>query len=142
MSNAFLSEQQRHAIAERAYHLCEYCRCPEAYALQSFECEHIIPLSRGGGHEMTNLAWACGGCNRFKASHINAIDPQSGELVPLYHPRLHHWEEHFVWGADLSLLFGKTALGRATIELLRMNRPGVVNLRQLLVLVNKHPPSV
>ena len=27
---------------------CEYCRCPERYAVQSFECEHIIPLSQGG----------------------------------------------------------------------------------------------
>lgn len=140
MRNPLPSAQQRREVAKRANYYCEYCRCPEAYALQSFECEHIIPLSRGGESHLENLAWACGGCNRFKASRIQAVNPESGKWVMLYHPRSHKWEEHFVWDVNMSMLFGLTAIGRATIEALRMNRPGVINLRQLLILVDKHPP--
>lgn len=35
---------------------------------------------------------------------------------------------------------GKTPLSRATIEVLRLNRPGVVNLRRVLVAGGLHPP--
>jgi hypothetical protein len=142
MSDPLPSAQQRRDVARRAGRCCEYCLCPEAYGLQSFECEHIVPLSHGGTSQLENLAWACGGCNRFKAARTHATDPESGESVILYHPRRHRWGDHFVWGADFSTLFGLTAIGRATIEALRLNRPGVVNLRQLLLLVQKHPPSM
>ena len=73
---------------------------------------------------------------------MRAIDPESGNLVMLYNPRTHRWQEHFVWGANVTQLFGLTAIGRATIQTLRLNRLGVMNLRQLLILAGKHPPSV
>ncbi|WP_256875051.1 hypothetical protein [Nostoc sp. C052] len=38
-------------------------------------------------------------------------------------------------------MIGKTACGRATIEALRLNRFGVVNLRRLLRSANLHPPE-
>lgn len=30
------------------------------------ECDHVIPVSRGGGHELGNLATSCFDCNRSK----------------------------------------------------------------------------
>lgn len=33
---------------------------------QSFEIDHIVPLSRGGSSSLSNLRWICSGCNRQK----------------------------------------------------------------------------
>ena len=38
-------------------------------------------------------------------------------------------------------MVGVTATGRATIEALRLNRSGVVNLRRILYLAGEHPPQ-
>ena len=102
--------------------------------------EHIIPLAAGGSDTEDNLALACQGCNGGKHDNISAIDPLTGETVPLYHPRRDDWHEHFTWNADFTLLIGSTPTGRATIEALALNREGVVNLRKVMSLAGKHPP--
>jgi hypothetical protein len=109
--------------------------------VQSFECEHIIPLSQGGANVLDNLAFACDGCNRTKATRTSAPDPESGALVPLFHPRTQAWNDHFAWNYDFTLMIGLTAVGRATVETLRLNRPGVVNLRRVLLAISEHPPA-
>ncbi|MBC6473749.1 MAG: hypothetical protein GDA48_13800 [Hormoscilla sp. GM102CHS1] len=68
-------------------------------------------------------------------------DPQTGEEIALFNPRKQNWTEHFNWSEDLIQLIGQTPCGRATIEALALNRPGVVNLRQLLLLAGLHPPD-
>ena len=135
-----LSSQLREQVETRAQGYCEYCRCSVKYAVQAFECEHIIPLALGGRTTLDNLAWACGGCNRCKATRTTGIDPDSGQSVPLFHPRQQTWSDHFAWNQDFTLVIGLTATGRATVTTLRLNRPGVVNLRHVLVTVNAHPP--
>lgn len=132
---------QRQAVAARASHACEYCRSSERYGVQSFECEHIIPLSQGGDTTLENLAFACGGCNRCKAARTSAPDPVDGSMTPLFHPRTQAWNEHFAWNEDFTLIIGLTAVGRATVEALRLNRPGVVNLRKVLIPISAHPPT-
>ena len=47
------------AVAERAAHRCEYCHAPEAIFNFSFEVEHVMPTSREGTDDITNLALAC-----------------------------------------------------------------------------------
>lgn len=42
---------------------------------------------------------------------------------------------------DTAIAIGLTPIGRATVETLRLNRTGVVNLRQLLIATGQHPPS-
>jgi hypothetical protein len=44
-------------------------------------------------------------------------------------------------GDDFEQVIGKTPCGRATVEALRLNRFGVVNLRRLLRDANLHPPE-
>jgi hypothetical protein len=102
--------------------------------VQSFECEHIIPLSQGGANVLDNLAFACGGCNRTKATRTSAPDPESGALVPRFHSRTQAWNDHFAWNYDDSV-------GRATVDTLRLNRPGVVDLRRVLLAIAEHPPA-
>jgi 5-methylcytosine-specific restriction endonuclease McrA len=132
----------RQRVIERAYGCCEYCRSQSAYATQSFSVEHIFPRAKGGTTTLDNLAFACQGCNNHKYDKIEAPDSLSGQTVPLYHPRRDDWDEHFAWSDDFTLIVGITPTGRATIEALLLNREGVVNLRQLLYPIGKHPPPV
>ena len=58
-------------------------------------------------------------------------DPATGELVPLFNPRRDGWNEHFAW--DGAILVGRSAIGRATIDVLRINDPDRVEHRRLLI---------
>lgn len=49
--------------------------------------------------------------------------------------------EHFAWSAGALLIVGMSPTGRATVDTLLLNRPGVVNLRRLLIAFNEHPPA-
>lgn len=69
------------------------------------------------------------------------MDSDSQELVPLYHPRIDRWQDHFVWDEDYVRVIGLSPTGRATIAALMLNRTGVVNLRWALFLLGLHPPK-
>jgi len=140
MNSSTPTAAQRRTIEERSAGVCEYCRTPAKYSLQSFECDHILPLARGGETSLSNLAHACGGCNRKKGIRTTGIDPDSGQEIALFHPRLHAWQRHFTWSSDFTQMIGLTAIGRATIQALQLNRPGLVNLRAVLVRAGVHPP--
>jgi 5-methylcytosine-specific restriction endonuclease McrA len=43
-------------VAERAAHRCEYCHAPELIFNVPFEVDHIIPISKGGSDDPSNLA--------------------------------------------------------------------------------------
>jgi hypothetical protein len=131
----------RRIVAARARGYCEYCLCSEDFATQSFTVEHIQPRQAGGETILENLAWSCFGCNGHKHTKTQAVDPETGENSPLYHPRQQAWSEHFSWSDDFTEIVGKTAEGRATVEALRLNRFGVVNLRRLMRSSNLHPPA-
>jgi hypothetical protein len=66
---------------------------------------------------------------------------RSRQTAPLYHPRQRTRTEHFAWNEDYSRVIGLTPTGRATVETLHLNRPGVVNLRRVLFFVGMHPPE-
>jgi hypothetical protein len=135
-----LPEDVKRAVVERAKHCCEYCLTPSRYSSDPLSVEHIEPRGRGGSNATENLAAACQGCNNFKFVATHAADPATGTIVPLYHPRQHTWTDHFAWNEDYTIILGRTPIGRATVDRLRLNRPGVVNLRRVLRLVGRHPP--
>ncbi len=87
-------------VAKRAKHLCEYCKCPKAYAPGPFDIEHIIPISKTGTSDSSNLAYSCNGCNGLKYNKIESIDPISNKLTPIFHPRKNKWSDHFTWSDD------------------------------------------
>lgn len=128
-------------VRSRARSRCEYCRSQERFATQSFSVEHIIPTQAGGDGEPENLALACQGCNNHKYIKTHALDPVTGELVRLFHPRQQAWLDHFIWSYDFTWIIGLTPTGRATVEALRLNREGLVNLRRALFAVGEHPPA-
>ena len=88
-----------------------------------------------------NLALSCQGCNNHKFTAVEAVDPASGNVAPLFHPRRDAWRDHFTWSEDATLMIGLTPSGRATVKKLRLNRPGLVNLRIALRSVGQHPPE-
>ncbi|HEY7419924.1 MAG TPA: HNH endonuclease signature motif containing protein [Ktedonobacteraceae bacterium] len=136
------SPRQKAEIIRRSQGYCDYCLSSMHYSPDTFSAEHIIPSSRGGKTEVDNLALSCQGCNNIKYKRVSGLDPVTGQTVPLYNPRQDKWVEHFTWSNDLTLLLGLTPTGRATVELMQLNRTGVVNLRQLLLLAHKHPAMV
>ena len=140
MSDDRVTLQQKKVVAERARGCCEYCQSQARFALQPFSVEHIVPKSQGGKATLDNLALACQGCNNHKYNKTRGPDPISGETVPLYHPREQRWSEHFSWDVDFTLIIGLTPSGRATVEVLQLNREGLVNLRRVLYAMGEHPP--
>lgn len=136
-----ISASTRRVVAARSAGYCEYCRCPEQLATESFTVEHITPRALGGDNTLENLAWSCFGCNSFKHTKTRGTDPDTGEQVALFHPRQQRWQDHFEWSEDKTLMIGTTACGRATVDALKLNRSGLVNLRNVLVQVGLHPPN-
>ncbi len=109
-------------VAERAGHRCEYGRAPEAIFNLPFEVEHIVPTSRSGPDDESNLALACRACNLYKSDQTEGVDETTGESVPLLHPRRDVWDEHFRVNLKHGTIEGLTPVGRVTIACLRMNR--------------------
>jgi hypothetical protein len=137
-----ITTQQRRSVTERAQGCCEYCLCQVDFATQSFSVEHIVAVNHGGTNTLDNLALACQGCNNHKYTKREKADPVDGTVVPLYHPRQQKWHDHFRWSEDFTVIIGVTATGRVTIEALKMNRPGVINLRRVLYTLGEHPPDL
>lgn len=60
MANEWIETRQR--IFKRDNYTCRYCSIRGG----RLECDHVVPVSRGGSHEDDNLATACFTCNRSK----------------------------------------------------------------------------
>lgn len=99
-----------------------------------------MPLAVGGSSELDNLALACQGCNNHKFTKTEAVDPVTGVAVRLVHPRKDRWDDHFIWSHDFRYVLGRTPVGRATVEALKLNRRRLINLRRALYEAGEHPP--
>lgn len=110
---------------------CEYCRMPESSSSLPHVIDHVIARQHGGATELENCALSCGRCNQFKGPNIAGIDPESGQLTRLYHPRKDQWSVHFRYEGPV--LVGRTILGRATVRVLAINLPIRVAARQALI---------
>jgi hypothetical protein len=115
----------------RAGFRCEYCHFPEAVAELPLQFDHIIAEQHGGKAALPNLALACARCNRYKGPNLSGIDPDSGQMIRLFNPRIDTWDEHFVW--DRERLESKTAIGRTTLAVLQINHPDAESQRAALL---------
>lgn len=141
MNRPYISSAFRLLVFERASRCCEYCRCPADYSTEPFSVEHIIPLAKNGLNDLINLALSCLGCNYNKSTKTEFIDPVSQQIFPLFNPRTMIWNDHFAWNETFTIVIGKTAIGRATVEALKLNRQPLKNLRRALVSIDEHPPK-
>jgi len=126
-------------LAQRAEHRCEYCRAPEAIFNFRFEVEHIVPISQEGVDQDDNRALACRSCNVFKAVATAALDPDTQAEVSLFHPRRDRWEEHFAVDLETGAMVGKTPLGRATVQCLRLNNDVQQSARRAWISMGIYP---
>jgi hypothetical protein len=132
-----LSAPIRAAVIARADRRCEYCRLSQAGQEAAFHVDHVMPRAAGGTTTEGNLALACVSCSLHKAAKRTATDPNSGEEVSLFNPRSEKWAEHFQWQGETVL--GTTAIGRATISALKMNRPLILAIRKEETIRGRHP---
>jgi hypothetical protein len=98
----------------------------------TFHVEHIMAKQHGGPDDLENLALACQLCNLLKGPNLTGIDPDSGDITRLFHPRRDRWALHF--GMDGSRITGLTAEGRTTAWLLDFNCDERLALRDVLLL--------
>lgn len=118
----------RRQVRQRARDRCEYCQLHQDHSpLAALQVEHITPRKHGGNDDLENLALACIDCNLAKSSNLSGLDPVTGLLTPLFHPRRDRWAEHFAW-QDLEIV-GLTAVGRTTVIVLNMNSADQLELR-------------
>lgn len=126
----------RRLVRERARRCCEYCGMPDSEPVFPHEPDHIIALKHGGRTTSENLAYACFDCNRAKGSDIASIDLETGVLTPLFSPRTQAWSTHFHYNGPL--IEARTAIGRVTVRLLRMNLPVRVAIREGLMRAGRY----
>lgn len=140
--SVYIPIELKRQIRDRFGDCCAYCQTAEFLTAMAFEFEHIRPLSAGGETELENLCFACPSCNRHKSDRQTAIDPESGKTVGLFHPQQQVWTEHFSWSEGKIEIRGLTAVGRATLSALQMNRPALVRARSMWVKLGEHPPAL
>ena len=126
-----MAVSRRRLIRDRAGGRCEYCQMRDEFDVQPFQLDHIRAKQHAGLTTAVNLAWACLPCNSYKGPNVAGYDPHSNTLHALFNPREDAWSEHFAW--DGPVLVGLTAIGRTTIEVLRVNLPERVEHRRLVM---------
>ena len=136
-----ISEKIKKNVHKRAKGCCEYCQSSDKWATHRFYIDHIIPVSKDGGDELSNLALGCPGCNNHKYNKVFGIDPFNGQQVSLFHPRKQKWKQRFTWDENLTKIVGLTPTGRATIITLKLNRDRLVLRRDAFLTMGFHPPK-
>ena len=133
-----VSDDARELVERRAQDACEYCLFPQTASILPHQVDHIIGRQHRGSDEVDNLCLCCIRCNLKKGPNIASVDPQTGLVVALYHPRRQSWNEHFVVTSN-GILKGLTPEGRATVELLEMNDEDRLRLRVQLMRRGQYP---
>lgn len=125
-------------VRERAGRRCEYCRLREDdNDFIAFHVEHVIAKQHGGTDDPTMLCWACAECNWAKGPNLAGL--LGGNLYPLFNPRKQRGRRHFVW--ENTTLVGKTKTGIVTVQVLNINDPARVMLRENLLFEGRFPPD-
>jgi HNH endonuclease len=126
-----MNDSLRALVRSRASGRCEYCRFPEAASFLPFALDHIIAEKHGGPTSEANLAWSCYYCNSYKGPNIAGWIAETDEVIRLFHPRRHNWNDHFGWQGPI--LLPRTTVGRVTIGVLDINQPDAIAVRQELI---------
>lgn len=126
-----LPNETREFVRQRANDACEYCRIPQHASVLSHQIDHIIGRQHRGTDDVENLCLCCIRCNLKKGPNIASIDPKTGLVSALYHPRRHAWWERFA--IVQATIIGLTAEGRTTVALMDMNNEERLRLRDVLL---------
>jgi hypothetical protein len=142
MARPYITVEVERRVRLQARNRCGYCLSPQHLVMARLEIEHIVPLAKDGKSDEENLWLCCPLCNRYKADLTQARDAETGELVPLFHPRQQRWSEHFAWSSDGLRIVGLTPVGRATVAALHLDDdPDAIVVRGYWVMADWHPPK-
>jgi HNH endonuclease len=122
MSLSAIPKTVRRLVFARANGRCQYCQLAQIGQAAVFHVNHIVPRSKGGSTDESNLALQCPYCSFRKADKTTACDPANNQVALLFHPLRQSWREHFAFDA-VAHCFGLTPAGRATVAALGMNDP-------------------
>jgi hypothetical protein len=140
MGQKYIPAPLRRLVRARAEERCEYCLIPERFTLATHWVDHIVAEKHGGQTEESNLALSRVLCNQHKGTDLTSIDPQTGQITPLFDPRRDSWATHFrLAGAQIAPL---TPIGRVTVRLLQLNQPDRIEERELLLRLGAISPDV
>lgn len=128
----------REQVRERAGGCCEYCQLPQSCTSLPHAIDHIRSQKLRGQTTLENTCLACAKCNWFKGPLDYGYDPETDQPTRLFNPRTDTWREHFAW--DGPSLLGNSAIGRTTIEVLRINLPERVAHRRMLIEAKQFRP--
>jgi hypothetical protein len=117
----------RDLVRQRAGDRCEYCRLHQEHSGLRHHIEHIAAKQHGGSDNADNLALACHRCNLHKGTNLTGIDPQTGQVTSLFHPRRDQWSGHFAF--EGVCFNGVSGAGRAAVQVLNMNDARRLELR-------------
>ncbi len=131
----------RDRLLAQAGYRCGYCRSSQRIMGVRLILDHLTPRARGGSDHEANLWPCCQPCNGSEQARTQARDPLGGEIVPLFNPRRQRWGEHFAWENGGRLIAGRTAIGRATVAALQLNRDELVAARDFWIAAGWHPPD-
>jgi len=137
MSRA-IPDSLRRQVAQRAGYRCEYCRVLERFLATIFHIDHIRSIKHGGATALENLAYACPHCNQNKGTDVATfVDGDAEQTVRIFNPRKDSWINHFeVMGGKI---LPKTAIGKATVQILGLNEPERLIFRQALAETGYYP---
>ncbi len=141
MTRARVPQSLRQRVLAESRNQCAYCHALISITGVRPVIDHIIPEAAGGQTVWENLCAACHSCNEFKGAQSEAEDSLTGERVPLFHPRRQQWREHFCWSEDGSEILDLTPTGRATLAVLHMNHPIIIEAGRRWARVGWHPPQ-
>ena len=132
-----ISEQLRAEVARRANHRCEYCLIHEDDAGFPRQLDHILSLKHAGSSTADNLAYACVLCNRHKGTDVASVEPRTGKVFRLFHPRQDRWSDHFQLVGEF--IEPSTEIGEVTVRLLRLNAAERIAERRILQALGRYP---
>lgn len=128
MSSSYIPIFLRKLVIKRAENRCEYCRLSQDGQEATFPVDHIIPLASDGQTVTENLALACVSCSLRKGAKQKTFDPHTAKEVKIFNPRADVWSDQFEWNGVR--VKGRTSTGRATVEMLNLNRKLVLAIRR------------
>ena len=146
-----ISADIRRQVLARANYRCEYCLIWQDDYYDYFQIDHIRSIKHGGLTVLSNLAYCCPDCNRYKGTDLGSCPEcnlhkgsdlgtflgSDTHFTRFFNPRTDLWQDHFE--AFEGALYPKTAIAEATIKIFQLNDPDRVIIRQELVMDGRCP---